>query len=491
MTTFEKFSSPARFNISLGSRAPLQIGVALILGILLGLFALVAALQEPLLVLGVLAGFTLLVLVSARPEIVILIMIFLAAGVAPAEFNPFIPSPVGRLQVTDLILILLFLALFVRGLIDKTFHFVRTPLDVPVLLFSGAVVVGIITAIQFHGFLFKHTTPEARILLYYLIFFAITQHVRTRSQLYRLVHGILLIGLITAGLVVTQSILGRSLLLLEEEALQGTQLIRFYYPAETLAVVALMVFICVIALVREPRYRLISALVIPLLGIGLLLTLTRNVLISIVFSLAVMVIILRKDRFSPLIGGLFAVTCIVVLALAVLGIAGSGAGLLQYFSAYLNRLAQIFSDRLFTTQDSLAVRWLENQYAWWQIIQNPILGIGFRTAYRPSFYRTDMLTYYIHNGYLWIWLKTGLLGLIPFLWLSLRFLGRGFNQWRDIPDNFLKAVTLGFSLAYLAAMISNLVISSLASNTAAIIFGAMLGVNEVVFTLMKQSAKPD
>jgi cell division protein FtsW (lipid II flippase) len=87
----------------------------------------------------------------------------------------------------------------------------------------------------------------------------------------------------------------------------------------------------------------------------------------------------------------------------------------------------------------------------------------------------------IHNAYLSIWLKTGLLGLLSFLCLSFRFLVRGLRHWRDAQDGFLRAVTLGFALAYLAMMISNLVTSSFVNHWNLAIYGVILGINEVVF----------
>lgn len=141
----------------------------------------------------------------------------------------------------------------------------------------------------------------------------------------------------------------------------------------------------------------------------------------------------------------------------------------------------MFSSTILSPEETLAWRWKEIQYAWMQIVQNPIFGIGLKTPYRPAFYKGDQLTTYIHNAYLWIWLKTGLLGLVAFLWLSVRFLVRGFQHWRDSEDHFLRAVTLGFTLAYLALTISDLVAPSFVQGWSLAICAAIMGVNEVAF----------
>lgn len=464
-----------------------QTSAAWVLGMALGLILLVAG---PVPALGALIGIVVFASAFAYPEIVILIMLFLAVGIVPAQFNPLIELPVGHFQATDLLLIVMLTIILARALVDKAFTFVRTPLDLPVFLFAASVILGVATAVQNHGINFKDTTPEARRLLYYLVFFAITQHIRTRPQLFRLIHGVLLIGLIAASMMLAQSVLGRSLLLVEQDALQGDQLIRFYYPAADTILITLLVMICSLGLIRDPRYKVVSILTLPVLGLSILLTLTRNALVSTVICLALLVLILREDRPSRLVGGLLAVALVVAIIVSVLGITGSESGVLRYSSTFLERISRMFSEVIFSKQENLAIRWVEVQYAWKQILQNPIFGIGMRVPYRPTFYQGDLLTDFIHNGYLWIWLKTGLLGLIPFLWISIRFLIRGFKLWRDSQDSFLMAATLGFTLAYLATLISNLVVASVASSTASVMFGAMMGMNEVVFTVMKRPSHP-
>ena len=138
---------------------------------------------------------------------------------------------------------------------------------------------------------------------------------------------------------------------------------------------------------------------------------------------------------------------------------------------------------IFSPEETLDWRWREILYAWPTILQNPILGIGLHTPYRPPFFSSDKLTAYIHNAYIWLWLKTGILGLISFLWLSYRYLLRGLKFWKGVQDSFLGAAMLGFTLAYLAMMFSNLVAPILVQNWSIAMFGVILGINEVIILL--------
>ncbi len=60
-----------------------------------------------------------------------------------------------------------------------------------------------------------------------------------------------------------------------------------------------------------------------------------------------------------------------------------------------------------------------------------------------------------------------------------------------MEDNGLNAVTLGFSVAYLGILVSAVVVPNIVSDLAAVIFGAVMGINEVAFRLLKRNAKRD
>ncbi|MCK4815830.1 hypothetical protein KA005_08670, partial [bacterium] len=110
--------------------------------------------------------------------------------------------------------------------------------------------------------------------------------------------------------------------------------------------------------------------------------------------------------------------------------------------------------------------------------------------YRPSFspYEHPYLRLYIHNTYLSLWLKTGLVGLVSFLWFSLVFIRRGFRQWRHVQNGFLRSIMLGFTVGYVGMMLSNLVSPSMLEDMSLVIFGLVLGFNETV--LLHTEAPP-
>jgi hypothetical protein len=71
--------------------------------------------------------------------------------------------------------------------------------------------------------------------------------------------------------------------------------------------------------------------------------------------------------------------------------------------------------------------------------------------------------------------------LIFFLWLCFRFLYRGFRTWPQISDPTQRAVVLGFTLAFVGQMVSNLVAPNFIQNWVLIIYPIMMGINELIY----------
>jgi hypothetical protein len=130
---------------------------------------------------------------------------------------------------------------------------------------------------------------------------------------------------------------------------------------------------------------------------------------------------------------------------------------------------------------SLQFRAIENQYALPRLSPPPLLGLGLSAHYRP-FTQLDSEVYdgrgYIHNGHLWILLKSGLLAYMALLTLSFRFLRRGFKHWRHVPDAKDRASVLGFSLTYLAVLVGSMTSPMLMEWFWIPIIGLMMGLNE-------------
>jgi hypothetical protein len=162
----------------------------------------------------------------------------------------------------------------------------------------------------------------------------------------------------------------------------------------------------------------------------------------------------------------------------------------KLIEAFFTRLATLGSDKTLR-ESSLQWRYIENRYAIPHITPPSLIGLGLGTRYRPFDPRLDGeegwdARRYVHNAHLWILLKTGLLGYICLMWLSLAFLRRGIRYWRLIPDSQMRGCVLGFTLTYLGVLIGAVVNPMLMQWFWTPVIGIMMGVNEVVLKKVAQ-----
>ncbi len=464
-------------NDVLKARLTDQISITLALGVLVGLAVIVLG---PMPALGGILGVIVLIAAFTHPEIVILLVLCFVLNLIPHRFNLKINLLIGHFFVSDLLLIWLFLVIVYRVFMDNSFSFLKIPMDIPLIIFFAAVVLGVGTAVFRFGISFKDAQVGAHWLMYYLVFFAVTNLIRTKKQLHRLIRGMFFISLLVASTIIFQTVLGRSVLLMDARILGGEQLIRFRHPGILAIYIAIITLICDIALRRNHQFRLFHSLIVLVLGVVLIMTYSRNLFISGTISIVILIFILRGFQRSWLAGHFLLIACTVTGMAALLIITEREFFILKYYATFIDRISHIFSETIVTYDETILIRWDEIRYAWAHIVKHPITGIGWLNDYRPPFWEGDVTMSFVHNAYVWILLKSGLLGLIPFLWLSIRFLRRGFQHWRDIQDDFLRSVTLGLSLAFLGIMISNLVAPTLVVDWRVAIIGVIIGINELI-----------
>lgn len=130
-----------------------------------------------------------------------------------------------------------------------------------------------------------------------------------------------------------------------------------------------------------------------------------------------------------------------------LGLSALGGGLVGVFlvNVFLGRMGQsvleslvsrMLSTRDATTDISFMNRLFESKEAWKRILEQPILGHGVGAM----FSRFDIIkhetveTLYIHNGYLFLLFKVGLVGFIPYVFFLLIVV------WTGIRLSFAKSV---------------------------------------------------
>ena len=460
----------SRLDILTGALAGLVIGLLIVW-------------TGPTFTLIVLFALAYVVILIRAPEIAVLLLLLLTSGLLPDQFNPYFSLLVGHFQVSDLILASLFGILVIRSLVEKDFHLRKSPLNLPLLLFFLAVFIGMITAVVEHGIRFSDTTYEARILLYYTLFFAVANLIRTRQQARRLVFGIFIIGILVSSLIILQVVFGYSFPFIPPVFIKAGLLARFYHPGFNAVFLTMMALLCMLVFqISRIKMTMIWAALF-VLGMGNTVSLGRNIVVSTLVSLIVLLFLLDKPQRTQWTRNFAFLTIIAIGAFGLLQIFFSSAAVLAYPKALTERFTHLFTTSIISPDETILWRINETRYAWEKITQNPLFGIGLNTPYRPAFSNTDTIQGYIHNGYLFVWLKTGLLGLIPFLWFLLAFLTRGFRKWMHIRDKLLRAAVLGFTLVIFAMMLSDFVAPLLVAGFNLAFFSAGMGLVEAAVEL--------
>lgn len=467
-----------------GNLPRMDLPVGMTAGVLIGLFLLTLG---PIPTIGILLFPILLVMLFKVPELLLLAMLAYTSGLIPSQFNPYINLGVGHFQISDLILISLLGVAGFRIFTERDFQFRKTPLDIPIILYCLAVFWGIYTSVTQYETKFSYTTYEARIMLTYSVFFVVTQLLRKPEQLKRLIIGIFIVGVVVSALMILQAITGFNLSFVPSSYFRASSLTRAYHPGFYAVFITMMMFISLLA-VRKTGIRTLALwLAIFILGLSITISLGRNIVFSTLIAIVTLVILLRGEERRRLILSILAIVFIAVSLFSVINVLKPSSALLAYPRALMGRIFNLVETDPFSPDETLLWRVEETGYAWNQIKVHPFVGIGLFNFYRPPFFDGDTLQTYIHNGYLWIWLKTGLIGLIPFLCFILGFVLHGFLSWKKIPDPFLRSVTLGASLIIFAMAFSNFVAPVLIEGFNLAFFAVTIGIGESILAMKSET----
>ncbi len=417
---------------------------------------------------------TLLLLLYSNPIAGIFAVL---AGTCFLNFQSDLPlTSVGSVHIPDIILLILFFMLFVRSQQSSRYRIIKGPLDKPLIIFAVIGLAKLLTTNNDGLSDFFEGVREFKVIGYYLLAILVANFARDEREVKHLVCGCLLLACITSAVVIARAFIvppssmdtSADIFYAQEFMAGGSANILIYWSFCTLFSLLLIRGINVKYMVGCGIYL-----------VYFMLMYHRHMYIGIPFAVGIicMFIIRRyKSTFFMMILMSLLIICVVSFAY-MLG------------PRVLRKHIELTGERLVsvkTIKDSSTVeyRQIENRYAMEAITQRPIFGIGFNRSYRPPLYGPDdKIDWFLHNGYLWIMLKMGISGCIPFIWFSFIFVKRGLKNWKKINDKFLKSVVLGSTISYLGLGLINLVVAYFMQDWGVAIFGLMFGVNESIYRL--------
>lgn len=202
-----------------------------------------------------------------------------------------------------------------------------------------------------------------------------------------------------------------------------------------------------LAVVKNVRVRLGLLCLAGVLFGGLILTKSRGFWVSTLVGLAVLLVVVpSSERKRLAVACLLGVGALVSVALLFFGdqVALLAAGTIKRF-ATLSTAA--------TSDISLLNRFVENRAVWEEIRQNPVLGYGWgvQVTHFSLISHTTTTWAFFHNGYLALWIKTGLWGLSLMMWTWIGGLVRGSLAGRAsslLPQS--RSIALGASATLVA-----------------------------------------
>ena len=470
---------------------PIQIVLFCGIGIVLGLLSV--WLPAYFLIVG-LVGLIYITVVWIWPEFALLGILVLLSTTFDVYALPSIPIGVGHLIVSDIILFFALGIILLRGWVEPGFGFKHTPLDIPLLAFYGVAIFSTVISISNSTNTLNQSLGEVRTVNLYLTFFVVTNLIRDEKHLRRLLSGIFVLATLVALLMIAQYFLGDVTQILpgrvETLFTAGTSdpgVTRILPPGQSLVLVALIAIPILLIFDKTQSKFIIRFLQLIPLGIAVLLTFNRNFWVAVILAfllIAFLVSIPDKVRYFNIATwtAVFAVMIFVPL------VSLFGAPAQNFLDSTATRFATLLNPNTLN-EGSLQYRYVENQYALPQIAAHPLIGLGLGADYRTRDGRIDFgrpsydALAYIHDGHLWMILKTGLIGYLLFVLTLFLFIKRCLSNWRKIRDPYLRTIVLSFAITMIGLLPATLVNPIFSKSYWTPLLGIMMGTCEVILRL--------
>lgn len=477
---------------------PLQIVLCILIGILMGASTL--WLPPVFVAMGV-AGILYLVISWVWPEIAVLAILLLTSTIFDINEIPSVPIGFGHFVVTDFLIFIPIGIILVRSRVEPGFVLNHTPLDLPLLAFYSIAILSTIIAILHSSLTFNQSLGEIRNISSYLIFFIVVNLIRNKQQLQRLLKGLFFLATLVAMFMIIQYFMGHSIKILpgrvEELITAGNAdpgVTRILPPGQSLVLVVLICLIVLLIFDRKPTAFIFRFIQASIIGLALLFTFARNFWVALLLAIIfVWYLISEQDKVRT---AKIAIWSLFVVGIVCVPIAISmGSKAYNLINSSATRFMTIFSPNTLN-EESLQYRYIENSYAFSQIASHPLIGSGLGSVYRSCDRRIDsscdsisvwnFLTF-IHNSYLWIMLKTGLLGYFCFMILLFFHIKRGLRNWPKIPHPFFKATALSLTVVIVAIIPSALIVPVFNVFHWTPLIALIFGINEVIYKIFEMN----
>lgn len=352
-----------------------------------------------------------------------------------------------------------------RMIAEKKVLFTKTSINIPVLSFLLCSL-----AASFHSDHVENSleTVAHDYLIYVLIFFCMVNTIHSQEQARRILKAML----ITCGLVCAYGLYGYYTGIAIRD---GRLVATFEYHSRIAKYISLLlpIAVCLFLWYKDTMSRLFLALLIILCSFSLVLTMSRTSWIVILITMLFVGFAVQKKLLMVIVIGVCALLIFI---------------LPSKFIKHAKTVTQV--DKFFASKKILGERLLCWKASIAMIQDHPLLGIGpgkknFRDAFQlyggkikeaekqikkektsvqPKEIKTRKKSLvkgveklsHAHNIFLHIWVETGVVGLLAFLWLFVMVLSSAIKSWQSLKSGYEKALVLGITASLISIFLHGL-----------------------------------
>jgi len=449
--------------------------------------------QNVKLLIGLVGGIIFVLVTMKWPELSILFLVALLSGLISTSWLPILHLGPISLNISDIILIIFLGLVFLRVTTQRGYKFITSPLLLPLILFLFSFMLSAANAILIYGVGFNAVLRTVRTLSLWIIFIPTLQLIRDEKALRRVLIGLIIFTVILLIGVVFPNKFEPFLPIEERGAGTGSEVYsdftRFYYAGDMVLYTMIPITVASLAITKKGN-QLWRTLLLGVLLYWAFKTFFRQYWLTLFVACFLLIVFLTRTERWRFIKRIMPAVILGILIVIILAAALPGQ---------VDRVVYVLSDRLgslldnpFRREGSLQWRVIETRYALRQIGRHPVFGLGLANSYRPPMESEADTMYsgwasrYIENGYLYIAVFMGLVGLIPFIWLCVSYLLRVLKNHQIVQDPFLRPVFLGLGFAFLGMAACNIASPTFVFGTRLVFFPFAMAISEIILKLERE-----
>jgi O-antigen ligase len=379
-----------------------------------------------------------------------------------------------RLGLVKVVILLLVLAALSNKVI-KNEPIYRTPLDVPILLFAGAVLPSLI---------YSDDTRQVAVFFlsivgYYLLNLVIYNCVKNEETIMRIIKAYLASMLIVSVLGIFQFATGQTIVNVSDKT-------ELYYVGRSLVILgtasnpnafaahfilAIPLATSILLFSKKIRVKVLSAVLIVFYSTVLFVTLSRGAMLGVLFGVGLLFFYFIKGGMVRLRTVLILIVC-VILSMSFLWRLYPEYSLAIYFD----------SDSEFVLEDKVESSNVRKDLIKANLLlflDHPFLGVGYDKS--RNYMEAHGLPYRLspHSIFIGIASELGLLGLVPFLCILIITINKTLKGLKYARGTMMYGVLAGLFGAFAAYQINGLVHMSIAAASYWLVLSMLLAGSKI------------